>query len=421
MPRLLPLVALLGIGCKADPGDTDPGDTDPGDSDVPAGPCADGGWGAISDASAAIHVRADGVDTGAGDVEHPVASLATALTLARAAGLKAIAVGPGTFPASLDLEGDLGGGLSDDGFAIAGCGDDETVLEAATSRSHVIRVTDAAGVRLEGFAIVGGRRSLWIWGGSTTVQGVSVAGATRSGIMMDGSNNLTEVTLDDVHVDGVSADTDGSFGYGIAIQDATVTLTNTDVTAATRVGILIDGAFASATLDAVSVADTAVDDDGRFGRGVQVQSLSEARLAACAISGNADAGLFALQAVSLDVADSVVTGVDAATTPDGATTGDGLVVTQGSDYEYAASTFVASLDGNTVTAPDRAGILLAGVTVDLTDNTITGPGFAPDGFGVLSQGPVEITGDTAAVYDLEAAAATLAVDEDLLTSDDLLE
>jgi hypothetical protein len=412
----LPL--LVVVGCKGNEpttADSDPPDTDA--VDVPP-PCASGGWGWIGDPEGAIHVRADGSDDGDGSQEQPVASPSVALALARASGVRRVAIGPGTFATSLDVLADAGSGYSDDGLAIEGCGPDETILEAEDASSYVIRVTDAADVRLAGFSVVGGRRSLWIWGGSSALEALVVADATRVGIMMDGSNNLTEVTAQDVRVEGVSADTDGSFGYGIAVQDATVTLTDTEVSEATGVGVLVDGAFASATLETVTVRDTALDGGGRFGRGVQVQGLSEAALSACELAGNQDAGVFALQAVQLDVSDTVVSGVSASTLPDGTSTGDGIVVSQGSAYEYAASTFLATLSGNSVDLPDRAGIVIAGVSAAVSGNTVTSAGYSPDGFGILSQGPAEITGDVSAVYDLEVVGAPLAMDEDLLTSDD---
>ncbi|MCK6507359.1 hypothetical protein L6R53_28985 [Myxococcota bacterium] len=402
-------------GGGLDGGTTDGGGGDGGGTSSAAPPCAGETWGFIDAdrVDQAIHVRTDGSDDGDGSLSAPVQSLAAALALSRAeGGARRLAIGPGEFEAQLDLSFELG----DEGLVIEGCGPTEVRLLAAAADEAVLRVTEATGVVLEGFAIEGGQRSLWFWReAEVTLDAVEVFGASRAGVVIDGSN--TGLTATDLVVDDVSADADG-LGFGILIQAAQVSLVGGRVSAATRVGILIDDEDALVDLVDVEVSNTAQGEDGSLGRGVQVQGQAEARLSGLTLRDNADAAVFVLASYwveleALDVQDTAhaeVPGVDAEA-------GDGIVVSQG-DLGEAVSSFRASVVDSSVTGSARAGIVLDGVTASaLSGNLLSDNGYAPVEGAVLAQGGADVTAavDTVSTLDEALLLNTARIDLDDLT------
>ena len=83
--------------------------------------------------------------------------------------------------------------------------------------------------------------------------------------------------------------------------------------------------------------------------------------------------------------------------------GDGVVLTRGEENLDPAD-YVGALDGNTITGSDRAGILLDGVTVDVSANTVS-----DSGYEIVSQGPADVSGtdDCTALGDTEALELNL--------------
>lgn len=385
------IVTLVVGGCdRADsPGpkateDTGTTPTTPLTSAEP--PCADGSWGRIeaSTVAEAIHVRADGSDDGDGSAAAPLASFDAAVALSRDGGLRRIALGPGSYETTFTLSADDG----DDGLVIEGCGPDEVSLVAADDEEHVLRITGAEDldldVELRGFTLEGGRRTLWIWrGASVTIDALTVRDGTRLGVVMDGSN--TGVVATDLEVHDIAAGTSG-LGYGIAIQSAQVTLIGGGVWGGSNVGIFIHDEGASVDFEGVSVDGTLSDSSGSMGRGIHVQGQAEGRFTDCLLSGNSDAGFFALASYWLEVDGLEVTGTQLADVPDSSEqSGEGIVITQG-DRGESVSTYRASVVNSVVSGSARAGILFDGTTAtELSGNSITGSGYA-DGGAVLIQG-----------------------------------
>ncbi len=422
------LAILLALGCDGavddDTGDDDVADDDDSATDddddtgaTPDPPCSDGTWGYIVDPDAAIHVRADGDDaTGDGSAANPVASLERALELSREPeGGRTIAVGPGTFPTSIDIQGEPGEDPDDTGLAIEGCGAGDTVLTAADAQAHVIRVSESTGVRLAGFTTEGGRRALWIWNGAeVTVEAVDVTDSLRLGVVLGGFDSIVSLVDVTVHDPVVEAEGEVEYGYGIAIQEAAVTMSGGGVYNANRVGILAHMALVD--LDGVTIDGTASDSDGYLGRGIQLQDLSVASLTGCSLSGNRDAGLFSLRSVDLVLDGLTVDGTGAADVPgSGDTTGDGIVLTQG-DGNYDPAEFQATLTQCVVTASDRAGILIEDVTATLTDNTAgTDNGMSDDDTSIYVQGDAVVNG----VDDTAVPATSLVLNQIGVETDSL--
>lgn len=438
MPRVLlrsVVLALLalGPGCPAatddDDASDDATDDDTGDDDSEeiAPPCAGESWGLIDPAGveAAIHVRASGSDDGDGSLEAPLLTLGAAVELARQrdAADRRIAVGPGTFPANLDLEAEDLDGKGDDGLVIEGCSIDETIVEAADGARPVLRATEAADLRLEGMTLQGGRRTLWFWGGATaSIETVLVTGGSRQGIIIEGGDTLlpdeptTTVELTEVEVRDVVTESggDGDVGYGIYVASAVLEMTGGGVKDCGVVGIY--GHQAEMTLTGVAVTGTAADGDGYLGRGIHLQELSEAVLTDCTLEGNADAGLFSLRSLWVELDGLTVDATTAAELPDDpGQSGDGIVLTVG-DQALDPALLVCTLADNEVTASARSGILIEGVSADLQGNVAGADnGLSVGGTAILVQGDSIVTGTDA----WAAPPSELAVYRGALTTDDL--
>jgi hypothetical protein len=396
----------------------DSGET--GDS-AAGGPCSDGGWGEVAtDPTAAVQVRADGDDANDGSIAAPFLTLEAALEVTRAAG-GAIFVGPGTFPTQLDLSDALADGATDDGLELTGCGPDEVTLQPEDEDRFVIRVSGVS-VTLGGFSLAGGTRPLWTWQGATvSVQKTTIAAPKRVGIMVDGAT--TAFTGMGLVVQDTAAD-DGALGYAVAVQGGALTLTDSDISGAVGVGIFGDAA--AVVLSGVTVEDVASDDGGALGRGVHVQDLATLAVTGGAFSGNADAAIFALSALSVTLEDTAISTTSAATLPDSAgTSGDGVVVAQADDeHDYDPSTFVVSMTGTEVTGSDRTGVLFDKVEVQaLSGNDVSGNGYEVEGTGILLQdGAVVTDPGPDAYYDLDAGGVdALAIDVRQLDADGLAE
>lgn len=404
---------LLIASCTKDPGetDTDPPDTDDtDDTGVDAGPCASG-WGAITDTDA-VHVRADGDDAGDGTIDAPVATLDAALVIVRAGGPKRIAVGPGTFPTSLSLAHDLGAGVSDDGLAIQGCSPEETTFEASDPEAPVLKATAVEGLTLAGFATSGGRRAIWLWqGADVAMSDVTIRGAERLGLCMDGS--ITALTAENLSVTDTVSD-DGAFGYGISVQGSTIAMTGGEVSGSQGVGIFAD--FAVVDLDGVTVSGTTADTDGRFGRGVQLQGLTAGTLTNLVLSDNRDAALYASQALDTTVSGLTISSTSAITLDSGSTTGDGIVITQGDAGEDPA-TYQVTVEDNHIAGSSRAAIVLEGVTAAVSGNVATDNGYSVDGTSIVAQDGAVVSGSDAVFVTTSA----LEVEHTALVVDPLLD
>lgn len=417
------LLCLLAFGCNGgdddDATDDDTADDDDDDS-VPADPpCADGSWGFITDGQDAIHVRADGDDGNDGSDAAPLATVGAALTLSREASQpRRIAIGPGTFAATLSVFGEEADESTDSGLSIEGCSPTETILEAENAEEPVIKVTESVGVRLAGLGLQGGRRSLWVWGGADVeIESVHVTNSGRLGIIIGGTDSIATMTNVEVHDPVVETDEYGTeYGYGISFQNSTATMTGGGVWGAYRVGILCH--YADVTFVDVSVEDTAQDSDGYFGRGIQLQDLSMATISGGNLAGNSDAGVYSLRSLYLELDGLTVDATAASGVPDeAADTGDGIVISQGVTNNDPAS-YLAVLTDNTVTGSARAGILIDSVSAEINGNTAGADnGLSEGGSSIYAQGNFVMSGADSFVEPGEALQTNNAD----LETDDLVE
>ncbi len=369
--------------------DTGPQDTlDTQDTAIP-GPCADGGWGLISRWEHAIHVSPEGSADGDGSWADPVSDPTIAIEMLRAqGGEKYLALWPGTHSTNLSLSQ----ATEDSVLEIQGCSVGEVILEAADSSQPVVAMDAVTEVEIEGLTSRGGTRGILIGNAAEVrLRDLRVEQATEVGLLVHGAS--TEVQLNNVEVhDPVPSD--AGLGYGMAFQDsAQAAVYDGGVWGATAAGVLIDGA-GDITLAGLTIANTAPDSGGYYGRGVQIQADTVAvTIADATLSANQGAGLFAMQVPSLSFNGSTIEGTSASALPGShATSGDGVVFTRGDDSRDPAS-FVGSFGELTITGSARAGLLLDGVTAQLEGVVLTDNAFEVP----LAQDSAAITGDNAEV------------------------
>jgi hypothetical protein len=396
------LVVLLMAGCTSAGSDPTASEAR---SDRMRSPCDDGGWSGLSDPDDAVHVRTRGDDaTADGSRLMPYGTPEAALDATRAGGPKAIFLGPGTYDGFLDL-----GAGTDDGLAIYGCSADEVTLRPDTYSSgghrRAIMVSGASGVVLADFRIQGGLPGLWIWqGASAEVSEVVVDEALGYGVMVGGTT--TTATLTDVEVHDVDPDVYDHgwlLGYGVAVDDATVTMTRGGVWGASVVGVLAAN-VADVTLNDVTVEDTYPDYDGSKGRGAHAQGLSSLVVQGGAFRRNHDAGIAAVGAIWLEVSGAEISDTAAVAMSDGTTSGDGILIAEEPGGDYAAGTFLGEISDVALDGNDRAAALFDGEGVEVSDFSSiaeSGNGLESGGYASYAQNGAVITGGDGFAWDVE--------------------
>ena len=397
--RDLNLLLLGCLACTGDKADPSPEGDDTGDPSSPTpAPCAAGDWGGLDadEASAGIQVRVEGSDAeGDGSALAPLASLDAALAAFHAGGAPLIFLGPGSFEATLELDGG-----TDDGLGLFGCGPDETRLQAADDASPVVRVNGATGLSLGQLTTSGGTRALWFWqGAEATLQALRVEDSTRLGIVFDGSQ--TVVSGEDIEILDPITDA-GELGYGLLVSGAQVSIVGGGIWGATGAGVVASGVDARLSLDGLEIDGTQAWADGSFGRGVQVQDQAQVLLQNLMVSHSQDAGIFVLDSFQAVIEGSTIEDSLGAALDSGASSGDGIVIgASGGSPDW----YPVSLTDNVVQGSARAGILLSGVTATLSGNALSANGYDPGAGAALAQEGAVIDGDAAWVMEDEGLSA----------------
>ena len=331
-------------------------------------PCAGATWGDITSPSTSIHVDDAGDDGGDGTESEPVATLSEALTRSRKSGVtKRIAIHPGTYDGGLVLKKTLPGSQTDDGLIIEGCSAAEVTVvpPEGGSGDPIFEIYQADTVKLAGVTLDGGTRTLLLHdGASATVFKVVVDNATRVGILAAGGG--TVLALQKSTVQDTVADS-GSYGWGVGVQGATLTMDDTDVLRSVEVGLFADDA--DLDLATCAIEDTAPNASGYYGRGVHIQNGTSGDFDDLDLGGNTDAAFFGHR-----FADIAIHGFDIPVAQGGIiagsseTTGDGIVLTRAGSTS-AVTNFVATLTSDTFSYTDRAAVVLDGVDATVVGNT----------------------------------------------------
>ncbi|MCB9778792.1 MAG: right-handed parallel beta-helix repeat-containing protein [Alphaproteobacteria bacterium] len=434
LPLALPLTLALGACGDKDGGDSGAGDTDTdGDTDgetdtdtdggtdtdtdtdtdgteetTPTSPCADGGWGALDDPTRALHVRADGDDdTATGSGAAPFGTLVAALDAWADSGKDAIFIGPGTYPTLASIAGASSGG-DHDGLELYGCSSDEVTLEGVGAKEQpVLYVAGATDVLIDGLHFSGAKRALTIWqGAEATVTNITCSDSELTCLAIDGTT--TTAVLSGIAVSDPVAEAASGLGLGIAVTGASLTLSDATVTGSVGVGVLVHQGSADVT--GLEVKGVTSLSDGTLGRGLHVQSLATTKVRDSLFSDNEDAGIFAHQAISIDIGDTEVRGTDGAAIPDSDDeSGDGIVITD-DGARYEPGTFRVALTGNTVADAARGGIVVDGSSIgvsDLSGNVLSGLGYDAGGTGVVIQNGATVEAGSDGWYDADTEGISL--------------
>lgn len=278
--------------------------------------CGTGTWGGLTVDEDTVYVDASASE-GDGSESAPLASIQAGADLAGERGGGLVAISAGSYLENVAL------GDEHDGVTLAGrC-------------NGLVSLDGTAGDELPAIEVAGGRGSP-----EATIVGLTVTGGTYSGVW---------------------------------VERATVSLSATDIRASALVGIVVFGA--TVTLDDVGVYDTAPDENGDYGRGIDVEDGATLTATGCRVESNTDHGVFVTGAgTTVALVDSLV--VDTAPRSDGSN-GRGIEVSDGA----ALSATGCTLQGNR-----EVGVLVGGVgtRVDLTDTAIvdTLPGHSGSGKGI---------------------------------------
>lgn len=397
------------VGCTATDKDagTDTGtDTDDSATEEIA-PCADG-WGAIDDlldVQTAVHVAPDGSPQGPGTVDQPFDTLEAALA-ANPQGAD-LALWPGSYPTALTLFVDSGAGIDHSGTRIVGCSSDEVRLTGVTTDA-VLSLVGVTDILLAGVGTEGGYRGLEARGGADLeTLDVVVSDAVRTGVFLSGT--ATTGALRGLTITDPVPEDDGSYGWGLVIQDATVSVDDTRIENAHGVGALVH--FGDVDVTGLQIQGVATDAAGLFGRGLQLQELAQGQLEDVEIRQAHDAGVFAHRTLLLDLNNIWILDTGGGlTAEDGEATGDGLVVTR-ADGNEAVDTFQVSVTDSIFEGSARAGVVLDGVTATLVDVTTPDSALSQGGVGVWAQNGAEVSGDSVqATQPLKLNLTTLGAD-----------
>lgn len=396
--RALPPILLLALspGCR----------DKSGDSTSTGGICDASAWGPLLDSGDGLTVvTTSGDDAATGSADAPLATLDQAISSVVAAGGGTILIGSGEFSAHALVE--------TDGISIFGCGTTETTLipADASTPDYLLRIAPPSQGSLGGFSTEGGRRAIRLEGGAAVdLTEIEVDDSVTSGILILGTGTYT---LKDVYVRSPVADTteDSSVAYGMSISGGDVSTTphismeGGGFWDSTGVALLAE--TATVDLSDVEIADTQPEissGESILGRGVQTQGGSTLSLDGCTITGNSDAGVFAVETYSVVAGGgTVIDGTLSASIPDlDEGTGDGFVVRRG-DGTFDPSFFEVSLDGIEIDGNDRAGLVLEDVTLEQFDSVSGSNGYATDGVSWYAQGDTDASIAGGSVVDLEEA------------------
>jgi hypothetical protein len=217
-----------------------------------AGPCAGGGWGAISDPNNSVHVAIGGDDGNSGTATSPLATLDEALDRSRTSG-DDIAIHPGSFESDLRLDG------ADDGLVVAGCGADESKLVPPSGpEASLIDVDGTAGILLTGFLLDGGRSALKVHSGaSLTADSVEISEALGAGLVVGGASTSVEFKDGEVRKTRV----DSGSAAGVVLSGGALDLVLTKVSSNNGHGIEV--LAGDLLLDKSSVRGTREIDDAQ--------------------------------------------------------------------------------------------------------------------------------------------------------------
>ncbi len=385
--------------------DDDNGDDDStgdDDSNTDAFPCNGGtDWGMIplAERPQFLYVDPSGSLSGNGTIGDPIQTIDAAIAVAAQGGDPVlIALSEDVHQTNVVLDS------STADLWIFGCAPETTTVVPVDADAPVIGVRDTDGVRLGAMTIEGGAYGVVVAesaGRDAPIQleDLVITAASDVGLVVDGTTGAgTAADLERVVVGGTTPGS-GDRGWGVAVQEAALVAADLVISDVREIGLF--GHLADVTVENGTVAAVASASDGTLGRGVHLQLLCSGALRQVEIEDTRDAGVFLAAPQDVILGSVSVHGVGEAAIPgsqDGS--GDGIVASA-SDLGFDPTLMAVTIDSCAVDTTDRAGIVLDGTAVEVDSNTVTNSVFMPGGWGIVSQNGAVVTG-TDGAYDLDA-------------------
>lgn len=209
-------------------------------------------------------------------------------------------------------------------------------------------------------------------------------------------NAGTTLTMSDVVVHDTRSDSNGDFGFALAVDaGAEVAATRSSFVQNRYVGVFVTGLDATATLSDVVVRDTVSDDNGEGGRGLAIQDGAEVQILRAAFERNMDASLSVFDEGSfLSLSDVVVSDTESDTDGD---FGTGLMAYHGAEIEVSRAVFLRNRYVSIFAVSDGTRVTMNEVSVLETrerccaQDTCSGQG-GGHGFASRDQALIDVTG-----------------------------
>ncbi len=208
-------------------------------------------------------------------------------------------------------------------------------------------------------------------GAALTARGCTVKGNTDIGVFASGAGTVVELV--DTGILDTAATPGGTGGHGVEANDgAALTATACTVEGNTALGVLASDGGTVVELVNTSVLHTASSPDGSGGRGVEVSDGAALAASGCTVQGNAEIGVLVVSAGTVvELVDTRI--LDTAPNQDGKG-GHGVEVDDGATLTATGCT----VQGNTELGVFASG---AGTVVELVDTGILDTSPSPDGDG----------------------------------------
>lgn len=330
--------------------------------------CGSDPWAAVVAAPGDVHVApaAPGAPPGEGSRAAPFTTIAEALAAASPGGRVLLA--PGVWDEPVHATADV--------TLLAACPGSVTLAGVVQTGAHPAAVwADGAQIHLDGLRITAdGVGVLATGGGRATVAHADVSGCLLAAVAAIGSGSSVGVMACRLGETRMALLGDRMAGLGaLADGGGAITLADSAVVGARTWGVNVRGAGSVGALSGVSIAATESNDEGLFGRPVQVQWGGALTVSASWLGGGRDAGAYAFEG-TLTVEDSVVEGTRPLTGTRGGAYdgrfGEGVAADGGSQV-VVRRTLILENTGSGVSAYGE------GTSIRLEDSRVhaTAPGF----------------------------------------------
>ena len=251
--------------------------------------CGIGRWGDLKVDEDTVYVDTHAAEGGNGAADAPFDRIQAGLD---AAGDGLVAVAAGTYQENLVLTEDQ------DGVHLAGRCQELVLLDASAGEEGESGIQTGGGFAVEGdwgvsrITVAGAPYAgVWLSGGHLSVDRALITGNHEVGIVVGHAN--THLILQDVVVRDTVPDEEGAWGRGIDVEvGASIDATDCLIEGNADVGVFLRDAGTVARFVRVEVRDTRPMADGTGGRGIEVQQGASLSAATSLVEGNADVGIY---------------------------------------------------------------------------------------------------------------------------------